>query len=150
MKRRTRAAYKHPTTYEEIVAYEHDRHTRRLMQLKQAEKAIRAVSDDLATLSAHHLVVSVGGHSMYLLDCKHYFETNGRSKSALFLDSGIFRQNGDRLVEGFISLGWLVEALNAERALPRVLLRRLKTQVRIILDVTDEFAKSLQSREVQK
>lgn len=149
MTQRTRAAYKHPVTYDEIVAYEHDRHTRRLKQLKQAEKAIRAVSSDLATLAERHLIVSVGGHSMYLHDCKHYFEMNDRSRFALFMDAGIFRENGDRLVEGFLGLGWLVEAVNAERALPRVLLRRHKTQARIILDVTDEFAKSLKSGEVQ-
>ena len=146
MKRRTRSLPKHPTTYEEIVAFQHELHAHRLSQLKRAEKAIRAISAELASLAERGMLVGVGHASMYLLDCKHYF---GRSKSALFLDSGIFRTQGNRLVEGFISFGWIVEAAKVE-GLPLVLLRRPKTQTRIVLDVTDEFARALQAQETQQ
>lgn len=149
MKRRTRSLSKHPTTYEEIVAFQHELHAHRLSQLKQAEKTIRAISAELASLAERGMLVGVGHASMYLLNCKHYFETDGRSKSALFLDSGIFRAQGNRLVEGFISFGWIVEAVKVER-LPQVLLRRPKTQTRIVLDVTDEFANTLRAQGVQK
>lgn len=149
MKRRMPSPPKHPTTYEEIVAFQHKQHAHRLGQLKRAEKAIRAISAELASLAERGMLVGVGHASMCLLDCKHYFETDGRSKSALFLDSGIFRTQGNRLVEGFISFGWIVEAAKVE-GLPLVLLRRPKTQTRIVLDVTDEFAKALQAQEIQQ
>ena len=150
MKRRTRSLPQHPTTYEEVVAFQHELHANRLSQLKQAEKTIRAINVELTSLAERGMLVGVGHSSMYLLNCKHYFETDGgRSKFALFLDSGIFRTQGNRLVEGFVSFGWIVEAVKVE-GLPLVLLRRPKTQTRIALDVTDEFAKALRAQETQQ
>jgi hypothetical protein len=148
MKRRKQTSYEHPTTYEGFIAYEQDCHARRLAQLKRAEKAIRAVTPDLTLLAQRRLSVGVGRHSMYLVDCSYLFQTEGKPKSALFMDSGLFRANGDRLVDGFISLGWVVEAVGVNRY--QVLLRRPKSQTRIVFDVTDECAKSLRPREVQQ
>lgn len=137
--------YKHPTTYAEIVEFEHQRHKRRLLELKRAEKMIRAVAPELTTLSSLGLHFCVGEYSMHLVDCRRADDTHGRSKWALRINAGIFNSNGDRLTQGFLSLGWIMESV--DRKWRQAVLRRPKTQMRLMLDVTDEYAKSLQPKE---
>lgn len=143
-------AYQHPTSYEAIVAHQHARHERRLRELKLAEKAIRAVSADLDSLAKRDLRVEVGEFSLYLVDHKLRFRTTGRSKAALYLGTGLFSRTGDRFVEAFIDLGWAVEAIDIERVRCQVLLRRPKTEIRIVLELSEEFAKTFQSREMEQ
>jgi hypothetical protein len=140
--------YQHPTSYEAIVAHQCARHERRLRELKLAEKAIRAVSADLDSLAKRDLRVEVGEYSLYLIDHKRHFRTTGRSKSALYLNTGVFRETSDRVVNAFIALGWVVESINAERSTSQALLRRPKTEARIVLDLSNELAIALQGREV--
>jgi hypothetical protein len=147
MKRST--TYKHPTTYEEIVAHEHDRHAARLRSLKRAERTIRAVSADLSALATIGRHISVDDHSMYLRDCRHLFENRARSTWALYLDTGVFSESAGRTVDVLLDRGWIVEAVSPDRSLPRVLLRRPKTQLRITLSVAAEYADSLRAREVR-
>jgi hypothetical protein len=144
------AEYQHPTTYEAIVAHQCARHDRRLHELKRAEKAIRAVSADLATLAKRGLLVEVGEYSLYLVDHTVRFHTKGRSKSALFISTGVFRETANRFVEAFVGLGWVVQALDINRSLSQVLLHRPRTEFRIVLDLSEEFPKTLESREVQQ
>jgi hypothetical protein len=140
--------YKHPTTYEELVALEHERHARRLGELKRAEKLIRAVAPDLTSLAEHGVFFAVNEYSMRLLDCRSASGAFSRSKWALFIDSGIYTEYGDRLIRGFLSRGWIVDSVDIDRALPKVVLRRPKTQVRVMFDATADVVKSLQPAEV--
>lgn len=142
------STYEHPTSYESIVAYQCARHERRLRELKLAEKAIRAVSADLNALAKRDLRVEVGEYSLYLIDHRLRFRTTGRSKSALFISTQCLSRTSDRFVEAFIDLGWNVEAINVERVFSQALLRRPKTETRIVLDISEDLAKTLQSREV--
>jgi hypothetical protein len=150
MKRSAPSTCIHPTTYDEIVEVENDRHARRLRELKRAEKAIRAISDDLAKLAERRLFVDVAEYSMYLVDSNLRFKLSCRSKSALFLGTGLCVERGDRIANAFIDLGWQLQAVDVRLHYSQALLRRPKTQSRIVLDVTGEFAKSFQSCEVQK
>jgi hypothetical protein len=142
-------AYEHPTSYEAIVANQCERHEHRLRELKRSEKAIRAVSPDLSSLAKLGLHVDIGDYSLYLIDHRRRFRTNGRSKSALYLATGYLNNTSDRFVEAFMSLGWIVEAINIDPVLGQVLLRRPRTETRIVLDVSEELAKSLGSQEVK-
>lgn len=141
--------YVHPTSFEAIVAHQCARHERRLRELKLAEKAIRAVSADLAMLAKRGLLVEVGEYSLYLVDRHVRFGTAGRSKSALYVSCGVFRERCDRFVESFLDLGWTVEAIKVGLGFSQALLRRPKTDYRIVLDLSEEFAKTLESREVK-
>lgn len=142
--------YQHPTTYEAIVAHQCARHERRLRQLELAEKAIRAVSVDLASSAKRGLLVEVGEYSLYLVDRNIRFGTKGRSKSALYISTGLFRETCDRFVEAFKGLGWIVEAINMERSFSQALLRRPKTEFRIVLDLSEAFAKTIELHEVKQ
>jgi len=144
------ALYQHPTSYEAIVAQECHRHERRLRELKRAETAIRAVSADLAAFAKRGLLVAVGEYSLYLIDHTVRFRTKGRSKSALYLNTGVFRETCDRFVKAFTGLGWVVQAINLEGNFSQALLHRPKTEFRIVLDLSKEFAKTLESREVKQ
>ena len=139
--------YQHPTSYEAIVAHQCARHQHRLRELKLAEKAIRSVSADLGSLVKLGLRIEVGDYSLYLIDHKRRFGTNGRSKSALFLGTDALNKTSDRFVQAFIDIGWTVEAINIIPLFSQVLLRRPKTETRIVLNLSDELAKALQSRE---
>lgn len=142
--------YQHPTSYEAIVAHASHRHERRLRELKQAEKAIRAVSADLEALAKRGLLVEVGEYSLYLIDHTFRFGTKARSKSALFLNTGVFQEASDRFVEAFIGLGWVVQAIKVERCFSQALLHRPKTEFRIVLNLSEGFARTLEPREVEQ
>lgn len=142
--------YQHPTSFEAIVAHQCARHERRLRELKLAEKAIRGVSADLAVLAKRGLLVAVGEYSLYLVDRHTRFGTTGRSKSALYVGCGAFRETSDRFVESFLNLGWIVEAIKIERSFTQALLRRPKTDYRIVLDLSEDLANTLKSSEVKQ
>jgi hypothetical protein len=141
------STYEHPTSYEAIVAFECSRHERRLRELKRSEKAIRAIREDLYSLAKSGLKVDVGEFSLYLIDHKVRFGTNRRSKTALYINTGVFRETADRFVVAFMNLGWTIDAVNGGSC-GQVLLRRPKTEVRIVLDLSEKFATELQAREV--
>lgn len=144
MKRIT--SYKHPTSYNEIVAHANAVHARRLAQLKKAEKHIRAIERDLTLVAEAGIYIAVDGYSMYLEDCRapdeyHY---RGRAKWALRVRAGIFSETADRAVRAFLALGWSVERIDTTSNRATLLLRRPKTQSRLLLDCTMKLAQSLQ------
>ncbi|MCV9914812.1 MULTISPECIES: ACP synthase [pseudomallei group] len=149
MKRMT--TYKHPTSYNEIVAHANAIHARRLAQLKKAEKHIRAIERDLTLVAEAGVHVAVDGYSMYLEDCRapseyHY---SGRAKWALRLRAGIFSETADRAALAFLALGWNVERIDIAPSRTNLLLRRPKTQSRLILECSMELAQSLQPQEAE-
>jgi hypothetical protein len=138
MKRLT--TYKQPTTYAEIVETANKAHQHRLADLRQAEKLIRAIEGDLTLLAEHGARFSVGEGSM----CVARLYLRGGSQShatlALRIDTGVFCDAGDRLSKGFLELGWLIEDVDAEAHFPKVVLRRPKTKLRVLLDVSKAHA----------
>ncbi len=149
MKRMT--TYKHPTSYNEIVAHANAVHARRLAQLKKAEKHIRAIERDLTLVAEGGIYIAVGEHSMRLEDCRapseyHY---SGRAKWALRIHAGIFNETADRAVRAFLALGWIVERIDIAPNRANLLLRRPKMQSRLIVDCSMELAQSLQPQEAE-
>ncbi|CAJ9628813.1 ACP synthase [Burkholderia pseudomallei] len=149
MKRIT--TYKHPTSYNEIVAHANAVHARRLAQLKKAEKHIRAIERDLTLVAEGGIYIAVDKYSMRLEDCRapgeyHY---NGRAKWALRIHAGIFSETADRAVRAFLALGWIVERIDTTPHRASLLLRRTKTQSRLLLDCSMELAQSLQPQEAE-
>lgn len=149
MKRIT--TYKHPTSYNEIVAHANAVHARRLAQLKKAEKHIRAIERDLALVAEAGVHIAVGEHSMRLEDCRAPGECRytGRAKWALRIYAGIFNETADRAVRAFLALGWIVERIDIAPNRANLLLRRTKTQSRLLLDCSMELAQSLQPQEAE-
>ncbi|HEY3599716.1 MAG TPA: ACP synthase, partial [Paraburkholderia sp.] len=62
------------------------------------------------------------------------------------LSAGAFRDSGDRLIAGFLTLGWLVD-LTDLKGIPVAVLRRPKTQVRVKIYGTDEYIGNLRPQE---
>ncbi|TKC83858.1 ACP synthase [Trinickia terrae] len=141
--------YKHPTSYNEIVTYANEAHARRLAELKRAEKHIRAIERDLALLAEKGLFVAVGEFSMRLQDCRapDQYGPYGRAKWALRLDTGIFSETSDRAVRVLLALGWIAERIDPAQRHANLLLRRPKTQSRLLLDCSTELARGLQPQE---
>ncbi|VBG23788.1 Uncharacterised protein [Burkholderia pseudomallei] len=143
------ATYKHPTSYNEIVAHANAIHARRLAQLKKAEKHIRAIERDLALVAETGVYIAVDGYSMYLEDCRapDEYRYSGRAKWALRVRAGIFNATADRAIRAFLALGWIVERIDIAPNCSNLLLRRPKTQSRLILDCSMGLAHSLRPQE---
>lgn len=147
MKRLT--SYMPPTTYVEIVAAADRQHKQRIAELKQAAKHIVAVESDLTKLAESQIYVDIDRYSMRLVDCRKAGDCESRSQWALrILPSISIGSGADRIVDGFLSLGWIVERIDLDGSFTKVILRRPKTQIRLALDCSLAHATSLQSPEV--
>lgn len=134
--------YRHPVTYAEIVQAVQRDHQRRIVELKAAARMIVAIEPDLAALVQQRLHYSLSPYSMYLVDCTPANWT--RRRWALRIDAGLWEENKDRLVSAFLARNWVVEEARADGRLSKVILRRPKTQIRLSLDCSAEFAMQLQ------
>ncbi|QIX18361.1 ACP synthase [Burkholderia multivorans] len=149
MKRVT--SYMPPTTYVDIVAAANRQHEQRIAQLKRAAKHIVAIEGDLTRLAESRIYVDFDRFSMYLVDCRKADDYESRSQWALRIlpsPSLSFGNGADRVVDGFLSLGWIVDRVDLDRSFTKVILRRPKTQIRLVLDCSLAHATSLQSSEV--
>lgn len=142
-----KSPFKKPSTYAEIVAFANDAHARRLAELKRAEKHIRAIQGDLTLLDEQGIYFDAGEYSMRLEDCRPASQWNARAQYALRIGTGISNM-GDRTIGGFMALGWIVERIRSDRMFANVVLRRPKTQLRVLLDGSEALVNSLQPQEV--
>lgn len=137
--------YQQPATYEEIVQCAASVHNRRLKELESAEKHIREIQDDLASLAKAGMSYGVGAGSMFLVDVSH--ELSGSSdapqKRALHIDGGRIDECKDRLAKGFIALGWRVAHTSAQISSAILILQKPKTQARLHLYVSRRYVESL-------
>lgn len=138
MKRLT--TYKQATTYAEIVAAANKAHERRLADLRKAEKIIRSIEGDLTLLAEHGARFSVDQDSMYVARLYLRGGCTSHATLALRINTGIFSDAGDRLSKGFAELGWLIEDVDTQAHFPKVVLRRPKTKLRVLLDVSKAHA----------
>ncbi|CAN7440297.1 ACP synthase [Paraburkholderia terricola] len=132
-----------PTAYSEIVQHACDAHARRLAELKRAEKHIRAIERDLTLLDEAKIGYDVSEYSMRLQDVSDPTAGDHRAKWALHISAGVFSSSGDRLIAGFIGLGWIVESGKTTANFGSVVLRRPKTQTRIHLHGGPEYVGSI-------
>ncbi|WP_035546395.1 hypothetical protein [Burkholderia sp. 9120] len=145
MKRPTQ--YKRPTTYAEIVRNAHIQHAGRIAELKRAEKIIRAIEPDLEHLDRTGIGYDVGVSSMRLVDVSDYLSTTRRAKWALHVAAGIFSITENRLTDGFLALGWVVESGSVNGPYGSVVLRKHRTQTRIRLDGNAEYLRTILPKE---
>jgi hypothetical protein len=141
--------YRCPTTYRDIVLHARDQHAHRIAELKRAEKQIRAIEPDLARLYEAKIGFDVGAYSMHLTDVSHHAVDSRRARWALHINAGAFSSSGDRLIAGFIGLGWIVESGNTSAGLGTVVLRKPKTQVLVHLHGRPEYVLSILPKEVE-
>lgn len=115
----------------------------------QPLSAIRAIERDLALVAETGVYIAVDGYSMYLEDCRapDEYRYSGRAKWALRVRAGIFNATADRAIRAFLALGWIVERIDIAPNCSNLLLRRPKTQSRLILDCSMELAHSLRPQE---
>ncbi|WP_244306249.1 ACP synthase [Paraburkholderia lacunae] len=139
--------FKRPTTYKEIVQHACDQHARHLADLKRAERHIRAIERDLSLLDESGIGFDVGGYSMRLQDVSRPDSVNRRAKWALHISVGIWSINEDRLIAGFIALGWIVESGEATAHGGSVVLRQAKTQIRVHIYGRPEYLRSILPKE---
>lgn len=142
MKHTSPPVWQWPTKYADIMYVEYERHARRVAELRDAEKLIRAIEPDLRELVAKGIHYASGVTSFYRLDIRNDRYT-GRAVYALVMDSGATMSLDDQLAKGFIGLGYEVERCEDSRHAPRVFLRRPKTQIRVVLRCTPEFRDGL-------
>lgn len=146
MKRNTSTRYLPPSSYAGIVQAARDHHERRLAELKLAAKLIHAIEPDLAELGRRGVHYSVQNHSMRREDCRSD-RTIGRAVYALTIDTGIFSESGDRLIRGFIELGYEVERVQLDKYFPQAVLRKPRTHVRVMVHGTADYVNGLKSVE---
>ncbi|MDR6500336.1 hypothetical protein J2785_003492 [Burkholderia ambifaria] len=140
--------YVPPTTYAAIVADTIRRHEQRITELQRAAKHIIAVERDLTKLAESKIFVDTDRYSMYLVDYRKAGSNEGRRQWALrILPSYSIGNAADRVVDGFLSLGWIVERVDPDGSFTKVILRRPKTLIRLALDCSLAFANNLQSQE---
>jgi hypothetical protein len=140
--------FKRPTTYREIVQLAHDHHARRLAELKRAEKHIRAIERDLTLLAESGIVFDIGGYSMHLHDISEPTSINRRARWALHISGGIWSESEDKLIAGFIGLGWIVESGKVSATGGSVVLRQAKTQIRVHMYGRPDYLRSILPAEV--
>ncbi|KWC82743.1 hypothetical protein WL58_17890 [Burkholderia cepacia] len=137
----TPTSFKAPTTYRDFVEDVEHAYRRRLAELKRAEKLIRAIENDLRTLSEQHrLYVDHSDYTMHLVNCA---EIGARSQWGLRLRFGLFSSSSDRAVRALISLGWTFERTRTPNEVANVVLRKPKSQVRVVLDGSAALVDSL-------
>lgn len=132
----------HPTTYAAIVKAAEWDHAYRVAELKLAAKMIIAIEADLAALVEIGVYYSVDRYSMYLVDCSG--TETPRRKMALCIRNSI--ANPDRMVSAFLARSWIVDEANVDGQFSKVTLRRPKTQIRVRLDCSAEFAAQLRGQ----
>ncbi|NYH13452.1 ACP synthase [Paraburkholderia bryophila] len=113
-----------------------------MAELKQAAKIIIAIEADLAALIEIGIYYSVDRYSMYLVDCGGIEST--RKKWALRIRHSI--ANPDRLVSTLLARNWIVDEATVDGSFSAVTLRRPKTQIRLRLDCSAEFAQQLRGQ----
>lgn len=84
---------------------------------------------------------------MRLEDCRPVGQQSTRAQYGLRIGTGISNL-GDRTIRGFMALGWIVDCIRSDRPYANVVLRRPKTQLRVLLDGSKAFVNSLQTQEV--
>lgn len=129
-------------TYAGIVEATKQAHARRLAELKSAERLIRAVEPDLAALRAQKVPYGIDNYSMCLRDVGDLF---GRRQFALRILGGIFSESRDRLAQALLDRGYVVQKVTVNTSSSTLVLRREKTQVRVVVDATAAFGNSLKS-----
>lgn len=142
MKRTSPPVWQTPTKYADIMNVEYQRHARRLADLREAEQLIRAIEPDLRELVAKGIHYASGDLSFYRIDSRadRYV---GRAVYALVIDAGATTNLGELLARGFIDLGYEVERCEDCRYMPRVFLRRPRTQIRVAVRCDAAFRDSL-------
>ncbi|RQR81466.1 MULTISPECIES: ACP synthase [unclassified Burkholderia] len=139
--------FKPATTYAEFVAHAEYVHQRRLSDLKKAEKQIRAIESDLRTLyERHKLSINYNDHSMVLIDCATDYGM--RAQWGLRIGAGISGEYSDRVVRAFLEMGWVFERARRECGYAAIVMRKPKTQLRILLDGSRGLIESLKTPEV--
>ena len=146
MKKATRKAtsdtYSHPTTYREIVAQAMKQHYTRLAALDDAADWIRKIEGDLQKVVAMGCLFSIREGSLELLS-QVVTEVSGsrRTFRALRISSGWMSDNDVRLIEAFISIGWVVEAANvaSEYIFGTAILWKPGTDIRISITAPTEY-----------
>lgn len=139
--------FKRPTTYKEIVQHAHDQHARRLAELKRAEKHIRAIERDLTLLDESGIGFDIGSYSMQLQDVSRPTSVNRRAKWALHISGGIWSGSEDKLIAGFIGIGWIVESGEVSAHGGSVVLRQAKTQIRIHVYGRPDYLRTILPKE---
>jgi hypothetical protein len=103
--------YTHPTTYREIVTRETKQHQRRLAALDDAADWIGKIEGDLQKVVAMGCLYSIREGSMEL---ELRFDTHDSSSldtfRALRISSGWMSHSDARLIDAFVSIGWVVES----------------------------------------
>lgn len=146
MKRNTSTRYLPPSSYAGIVEAARAHHERRLAELKLAASLIHSIEPDLARLVRSDIYYNVLDHSMRREDCRAN-RMSGRAVYALSIDTGIFLESGDRLIRGFLDLGYQVERVQLDKYFPQAILRKPKTQIRVMVRGTTDYVNGLKSRE---
>jgi hypothetical protein len=144
---KTLAKHQRPTTYRGIVQHACDQHARRIAELKRAEKQIHAIEPDLARLDEAQIGFDVGDYSMHLRDVSNPAAGEQRARWALHISAGVFSSSEDKLIAGFIGLGWIVESGRTSAGPGTIVLRKPKTQVRVHLHGRPEYVRSLLPKE---
>ncbi|MEX3915997.1 hypothetical protein AB4Y43_07090 [Paraburkholderia sp. BR10872] len=146
MKRATTYRWEPPISFKEVLEREHERYQSRVKRIMGARKLIEALEPDLVRLRARSAHYDIEGNSGLVLDCREDRAT-GRAVNALFLDTGIFYGSGDRLIETLIEIGYHLER-TTNLVHPRgAILRRPKTQLRVVARCTEGYAAHLEARE---
>jgi hypothetical protein len=133
--------YQHPATYAAIVEEHQRAHTRRLAELKAASKLIVAIEPDLTALVAQRIYYGFDRYSMCLTDWVP--ATGYCNKKALAIGFSILGDAGDRAISALLARQWVVEDTKLDGRLSKVLLRKLKTRVRVVVDCNEAVAKAL-------
>ncbi|CAM2154376.1 putative Holo-(acyl-carrier-protein) synthase [Paraburkholderia tropica] len=135
MKRTPSLGWQPPVTYTEIIAQEQRDLAARLKPLAQARKVIISLEPDLMRLRDKKVHFVVDGRFGLIADCRDDV-TIGRAVNALRLDTGITDANGDHAVRTLIELGYVLERSHGNTRWPSALLRRPKTQIRLLVRCT--------------
>ncbi len=144
--KRTPTAWQPPATYAAFVAEELSRHESTLKRLEQARKLIIAIEPDLARLREMGITAGIEPRYGLIVDCREDI-TAGRAVNAIRLDTGIFRDTMDRNVRALIQLGYMFERAWRHGHPAGVVLRRPKTQIRLVVSCTPECLATLEAKE---
>jgi hypothetical protein len=148
MRRAQTLGWQSPATYAEIVMQERRDLEARLKRLAQARKLIVAAEPDLKRLRDNKIHFSIDGRFGLIEDCRADVCT-GRAINALRVDTGISDAGGDRAVRALLDLGYVLERRHGDARWPSAVLRRPKTQIRLIVRCTPVFFASLADVEAE-
>lgn len=135
MKRIAGLGWQPPVTYTEIIAQEQRDLAARLKRLAQARKVIVSLEPDFLRRRDKKVHFVVDGRFGLIEDCRDDM-TIGRAVNALRLDTGITDAIDDHAVRALIELGYVLERRHGNARWPSALLRRPKTQIRLLVRCT--------------